>query len=375
MKKVVIAGAGFAGLACVDKLRGSGLEVTVIDRKPDMDFLPLLPDCIGRRINPEFLAADIAAFCVKSGAAFVLGEVSSADLRKKVVYTGDKEYPYDCLLISSGSQTNFFSDLNAREYAFPLNNLRDLRRIGGMLKAGAFDSLIICGAGYTGIEAATNLRVYFKKKKLEKRVVLVERAPSILGPLPAWMRDYTVKNLRNLGIEVLVNSVIEAVREDEVAVSGGKIFKPARLLWVPGVRTADFIQKLELPKNPQGRIIVDEYLRAGEACFCAGDTAFFSHGGGGPLRMAVQFSLTQGSLAAENILRSLKNLPLKKYRPYDLGYIIPMANNRSCGRVMGLKVSGLPATFLHLLMCIFRSFGWRNRFGLALNLLKGGEEW
>jgi NADH dehydrogenase len=204
-----------------------------------------------------------------------------------------------------------------------------------------------------------------------KKIIMVERAPVILGPLPDWMKDYALKNLNGMGIEVLTNTIIEEIGQDHLSVSGGRIFKNPFLIWVPGVRCANFIQKLDLPKNPQGRIAVDEYLQAAPGCFCAGDAAFFGDKTNF-LRMAVQFALTQGDLAAGNIIRSIKNKPLKKYRPIDLGYIIPMANNFSCGRVLGLNISGRAATFLHFIMCIFRSVGWKNRWGLISNLLRGG---
>ena len=83
-----------------------------------------------------------------------------------------------------------------------------------------------------------------------------------------------------------------------------------------------------------------------------------------------------GTLWADNSISatSIKDMSLKKYRPLDLGYIIPLANNKSCGQVLGLNVSGYLATGLHFMMCIFRSRGGKNRWGLICNLLKGGEK-
>ena len=90
--------------------------------------------------------------------------------------------------------------------------------------------------------------------------------------------------------------------------------------------------------------------------------------------MAVQFSITEGDRAAVNIIRSIKNLSLKKFKPLDLGYIIPMANNRSCGRVFGLNVKGIFSTLLHFVMCIYRSQGLKNKLGFINNLLTGGAK-
>jgi NADH dehydrogenase len=291
------------------------------------------------------------------------------DLASRKIQAGSTTYCFDYLVIASGSQPNFFSNPDARSYGHPLNNLMDVQGIISSLKENNFENLVICGAGYTGVEAATNLWLNLKKRGVFKKIIIVERSPDILGALPDWMKDYVAKNLKSMGIEVLTDSVIERIWSDKLLVSGGRMFERSMLIWVPGVKTAEFIQKLNVPKNPQGRIVVDEYLRAGSNCFCAGDTAFFGSQNYF-LRMAIQFAICQGDRAAMNIIRNIKNLPLRKYRPLDLGYIIPVANNRSCGQVLGLNVSGVLATFLHFSMCIFRSIGWKNKVGIINNLIK-----
>lgn len=371
MKKVIIIGAGFAGLTAARKLakRNLGLEVTIIDKKEFSDFLPLIPDCIGRGIHPELLICDIAKFCRKFKINFIQEEVVSVELESRRVFVSSANYAYDYLIIASGSQTNFFSNQGAQNYARALNNVDNVTNIIGALKNNKFDNFIICGGGYTGIEAAANLWLYFKKAGLNKKIIIVERAPGVLGSLPDWMKTYVQDNLEKMKVEILTNSVIENIQEDKIKVSSRLLFEKAVLIWVPGVRTADFIQKISIDKNPQGRIVVDKYLRVKSNCFCAGDTAFFGNKDTS-LRMAIQFAITQGNQAAKNIIRSIKNIPLKEYRPLDLGYIIPMANNKSCGQVLGVNVSGRLATFLHFSMCIFRLPGWKNRWGLICNLIK-----
>ncbi len=366
----MIIGAGFAGLSAAKRLAncGLGLEVTLFDKKGYSDFLPLIPDCIGRGINPQFLAFDIAKFCRKFKINFIQEEVLSADIESKRISISSADYVYDYLIIASGSQTNFFSNQPAQNYAYGLNNINDVKKINEGLLSNKFEHFIVCGGGYTGVETAANLWLYFKKAGRDKKIIIVERAPAILGPLPDWMKTYARDNLKSMGIEILVNSVIEEIGEDKVRVSARPVFEKAMLIWVPGVRTADFIQKLPVEKNPQGRIVVDEYLRVNQRCFCAGDTAFFGDKNNF-LRMAVQFAISEGNRTAVNIIRSIKGLALEKFRPLDLGYIIPMANNRSCGEVFGFKVKGPLATLLHFMMCIFRLQGLSNRWGLICALV------
>jgi NADH dehydrogenase len=376
MRKIIVIGAGFAGLSAAARFSGMArdAEVSIFDKKGTADFLPLLPDIIGRQLSPELISFSVKDILSRRKIKFVREEVASVDLDPSRVFTASCAYNYDFLLIASGSQTNFFSDAKAQSQAYALNSVSDTKNIMEALRKERFENFIVCGGGYTGIEAAGSLWLFCRRNGISARIFIVERSPGILGALPLWMKDYTARNLNSMGVEVLSNSVIEDIQGARVKVSGGRVFEKAMLIWVPGVRTADYIQKLEVKKNPQGRIIVDEYLRFRQNCFCAGDTALFEAGGvpleGVPLRMAVQFSIAEGALAADNIIRSIKGKKLKKYIPQDLGFIIPMANNRSCGRVFGLDIRGLLPTLLHFMMCIYRSYGLKNKIGLAAGMIR-----
>ena len=80
------------------------------------------------------------------------------------------------------------------------------------------------------------------------------------------------------------------------------------------------------------------------------------------------FSIYEGRVAAENVLRSIVGRQLKAYKPVDLGYIIPMANNKSCGVVLGFKLKGFIPTIMHFIMCTYRLRGLKNKFGFLRNL-------
>lgn len=186
--------------------------------------------------------------------------------------------------------------------------------------------------------------------------------------LPQWVKDYTARNLVRLNIEVLTKSAIEHIEGKVVNISGQKIFDNALVIWTAGVKTARFIQELSAEKNTQGRLAVDGYLRLDRNSFVVGDAAYVKYEKN-YLRMAVQFAIAQGNLAAANITRSIEGKKLMEYKPIDLGYIIPMANNHSCGNVFGVNLSGKLPTLLHFIMCIYRLYGVRNKIGFIKNLL------
>ncbi|MDD4182468.1 MAG: FAD-dependent oxidoreductase [Candidatus Omnitrophica bacterium] len=400
--KVVIIGSGFAGLSSALGLSrvNRDLEITVIDRKETSDFLPSLPDILGRGISPKVLAYDIKLIAKKNGFEFIKKEVSAIDLSGKKVYVGNKKIDtstplsisstslgtvnlsnhnperakraewvdYDYLVIASGSETNFYGNDNIKESAYTLDSANDAVKIITALKGNCFDTFIIGGGGYTGIEVATNLRKFSLEKKQKTKIIIVEKSESILGPLPQWMKDYATGNLSGLNIEILTKSSIDRIEGSSVNVTGQKIFNNALVIWAAGVKTAKFIQELSAEKNAQGRLMVDEYLRLDKNCFVAGDAAYIKYGKN-YLRMAVQFAIAQGNLTARNIISSIKGKKLLEYKPLDLGYIIPMANNYSCGNVFGVNLRGKLPTLLHFIMCIYRLRGVRKKIGFIKNLI------
>ncbi|MFC1699759.1 NAD(P)/FAD-dependent oxidoreductase [Candidatus Omnitrophota bacterium] len=370
MNRVMIVGGGFAGLAALQKLAGSKLKlkISLIDKRKQAHFLPMLPDVLGRGITTDSLSYNLADLCKKLKVEFVNAEVVSVDLEKRQLITRQQALEYDYLLLAAGSSTNFYGQEQIENAAYKLDSLQDARQIFQAVEANTFDTFIIAGAGYTGIEVATNLRRYFDKNKLSKRIIIVELSSQLLGPLPDWMKSYVAGNLKSLNIETRFNAKIASIENQKVYLSGQENFEPAMLIWTAGVKTADFIAKLNLPQSRQGRLKVDDYLRVRPNCFAAGDAAEFSYQGASPLRMAIQFALAQGRAAAINILRQIQNRPLQKYRPRDYGYVIPMANNKSCGIILGANLRGCLPTLMHYLMCIYRSFSVQNKLSIIKQL-------
>lgn len=331
-KKIVIIGCGFAGISAAKYFfrHKKNIELTVIDKKETFDFLPMLPDVIGRNIPFCFLSQPIKAIAEKLKFSFINDEVKSVDLDKAVVFTIEKEISYDYLLIASGSETNFYGNYQIKKHAYKLDDVLDCTRLLTALRDESLRTFVISGAGYTGIEIATALREFFNKRSLNKRIIIVEKNNSILGTLPQWMKDYARANLKKMGVEVILNTIVNRVEDTGIFLADGTIYDKAILIWVSGVRAPDFFGDINVEKNPQG------------------------------------------AKAASNIVKHFNGRKMDKYIPVDLGYIIPMANNQSCGEILGFKVKGFFATMMHFVMCIYRSYSFKNKIGIIKGLLKGG---
>ena len=84
-KEVLIAGAGFGGLAAARKLaRRPGLRVTVIDQRNHHLFQPLLYQVATAGLNPGDIAVPVRAqFAGADNVAVHLGRVETVDLPGK----------------------------------------------------------------------------------------------------------------------------------------------------------------------------------------------------------------------------------------------------------------------------------------------------
>ncbi len=370
MKRVFIIGGGFAGISALRhfaKYRDI-CTITLIDRKETSDFLPIIPDVVGGSIANNHAALNLSKITKRYKACFIHDEVTSVDIRNKSVITSNSSLEYDYLLIACGTRTNFYGNENLKNNALKLDSVQDAVRIKNSLLSKKSRTIMVVGGGYTGIELITNAWLLCRHHDIRAEFILIERAPSVIAQLPDWMKEYVLNNLKSLGFVVKCNTGLEAVNKNSVKLSDGTEYEDVLLLWSAGVTFSEINFKPEIERKHQARLSVDEYLRINEYCFAAGDAAGFLQGGR-ELRMGIQFSLKEGQLAAENIVRRIKGKAFKRFRPVDLGYIVPMANKKGCGVALGRGLKGIFAIILHYIMCVYRTYGWRNKFGIVKDLI------
>jgi NADH dehydrogenase len=372
---MVIVGGGFAGLAAARALRsaGSDVSVTLLDRKVTSDFLPMLPDIVSGRMAPDIVAAPLDGMARRLGFRFVRDAVQSVDTDARLVRTTSGEFPYDRLVIAPGMEPNYYGHTEARDAAIPLAHAADAVRIRDAVGATRFLALVVAGGGYTGVELATHLwRTTRTWPPADRpRIAVVEAAPAILGALPEWMRVYCRRNLARLGIETFTNCRVSHVSDGRIELSDGHVFASSALFWTAGMQSPEHLRAMPVEFGGQGRVRVNACLLAKPDVFVAGDAAWVEHAGR-PLRMGVPFAIAQGALAGRNALAAVRGQPLTAYRPWDPGYLVPMANGTACGQVLGRNVRGPAALALHYLMCVYRASDGRRRWKTLTSVIGGG---
>ena len=117
-----------------------------------------------------------------------------------------------------------------------------------------------------------------------------------------------------------------------------------------------------------GTVLVDDALMCAPGCFVIGDAAHLArlqH----PLAMASYYSIQQGRRAGSNIARLIGGRQPKRYRPMNLGFVVPLATGRGVGRLLGVPVKGRLANLFHNLITIFRMVGLRRKLSLTAEIV------
>ena len=213
--RVIVVGAGFAGLAAVDKLARGGADVLLIDRNVYSTFQPLLYQVATGGLEPGDVSYPARAFTRRHGARFRLGELAAVDPAGRRVRLADgAQFGYDYLVLATGVSAAYYGVPGAAEHTLGLYTRRDSIELRNHIMArlerldiagpGKEVNFTVVGGGATGVELAgalaelrsTALDAAFPEVDLAAvHIRLVEQAPALLLPFHPRLRDYARQQL------------------------------------------------------------------------------------------------------------------------------------------------------------------------------------
>src|SRR5882757_327263 len=124
--RVIVVGAGFAGMAAVQELDRAGAQVLLIDRNVYSTFQPLLYQVATGGLNPGDVAYPVGGFTTRRHARYIRGELASIDSGARVVrLDGGREIGYDYLVLATGVSANYFGVKGVEENTFGLYSRAD----------------------------------------------------------------------------------------------------------------------------------------------------------------------------------------------------------------------------------------------------------
>ncbi|MGI8889226.1 MAG: NAD(P)/FAD-dependent oxidoreductase [Chthoniobacterales bacterium] len=386
--RVVIIGAGFGGLEAAKHLGNQPVRVTVIDRTNYHLFQPLLYQVATAALSPADIAAPVRSILSDDeNIEVVLAEAQAVDVEARVVRTSEREFPYDYLVLATGSRHSYFGHAEWERLAPGLKSLEDAVEIRRRIlmafefaektqdleaRAAAMNFVII-GGGPTGVEMAgaiaeiarTTLAKDFRHiDPSATRVILVEGDKRIISGFPEDLSASALEQLKELGVEVITGTHAENLTEDGLEVAGK--FIPCRVkIWAAG-NTASFVGKtLGVPVDKAGRVIVQEDLTipGHPEVQVIGDLAnFTSKKDGKPLPGVSPVAIQEGRHAARNILHMIEGAKPQRFYYWDKGSMATIGRNRAVADLNIVHFSGFPAWLAWLFVHVLYLVGFRNRF-------------
>jgi NADH dehydrogenase len=183
-------------------------------------------------------------------------------------------------------------------------------------------SIVVVGAGFTGLEVATELASRLRSEAGEARgvfwrVVLVDSASVIGRDLSDDARQHAHRALRHLGIELCLGRRVRSVEREGVTLTDGERIAAASTIWTGGFRANELARALPVEHDELGRVPVDEFLRVRgvPAIYAAGDIGRVMVDGSHVAPMSCQYAIPMGTLAGTNAVSDLFGLDLAPFSP------------------------------------------------------------
>lgn len=402
--RVIIVGAGFAGIFAARELAGADCDVLIIDRNNAHAFLPLLYQVATSAVESEHIAAPVRGIIRNMGARaanldFCMAEVRGVDFEARLVLAEGQDglslsLPYDYLLLAPGSVTNTFGTPGVDEHAYSLKNLEEAVRLRNHIlrsfEAAAWMPeepdegrrqralcFVVVGGGPTGVELAGAMaelmagaltRDFPRLGLAQPCVTLLEAGDGLLPGFPESLRAYARRKLESLGVDVRLGAQVGRVTPEGAQLKGGEVAQAATVVWTAGVKGEPVAARLGLAVAQNGQVLARPTLQSREhpEVFLAGDICRAEYGGR-PLPMFAPPAIQEGRHAARGILRLLGGREPQAFRYFDKGMMATIGKKAAVVRLGRFSFRGLPAWLLWLAVHLTYLIGFRNRLFVLAN--------
>lgn len=312
-EKVVIVGAGQAGLQTAESLRAMGFK-GLISLLGDEHYgpyhrPPLSKAWLAGEVTAEQLSMRSPEVLARKGIELRAGaKVSSITTGEQVVQLCDgNALNYDALVLATGATARSLDVPGANAMGvLALRTVDDAKAIAQRIAYCAEKNLpiVIVGGGFIGLEVAATAR----KKGVE--VTVLEAAPRLLGRVLApFLSEWFAQLHQNRGVKLVLNARVTAIKTDgetqmcAVCMKDGSILHTGLVVVGVGVQANDGLARSAGLACDRG-IIVDGCSRTSDPhVFAAGDCTARMGANGTLMRLeSVQNAIEQGRSAAAAVM-------------------------------------------------------------------------
>ncbi len=391
--RIVIAGAGFAGITLAKRISTQDYQVVIIDRNNFHQFQPLLYQVAMSGIEPSSIAFPLRRlFRQKKNVHIRIAEIESVHPDTKFLMTNEGRVNYDILILATGVTTNYYGNSEIEKNTYSLKSVSDalyLRNalLGDLEKAltiretdirqGYLD-IVIVGGGPTGVELAGSL-AEFKKYILTKeypeldasemQIHLVQGDKELLNNFSDKASIKSRKYLEELGVDVLTDVRVNNYDGNEISLSNGRKLYARKVIWAAGITGKRFAGIPETSYTRDHRLKTDTYNRVVgiENVFAVGDAAYMDEGIYKGHPQVAQPAIQQARLLSNNLNGLIKGKPMKPFHYKDLGSLATIGRNKAVADLPYLKTQGFIAWLLWLFVHLKSILGVKNKIFVFFN--------
>jgi NADH:ubiquinone reductase (H+-translocating) len=392
---VVIIGGGFGGLTAARVFKHVAVDVTLIDRNNHHTFQPLLYQVATATLNPSDITAPIRhVLRNQKNATVLLAEVTEIDPSERQVTIDEGEgrfrkVDYDYLIVSSGARHSYFAHDEWEDYAPGLKTVDDALEIRRRFllaferaelsddpqERAEYMTIVVVGGGPTGVELAglmpdvlRGVRRDFRRiDPARARIVLIEGGPRLLAAFPEEISSRALEDLRELGVEVRLNSVVTRVTGDRACI-GDDCISTRNVFWAAGNAASPLGRSFGAPLDRAGRVQVNPDLSVPgyPEVFVVGDLATLTDVRGVKVPWVAPAANQEGKLAANNIKRLLNGQPTEKFKYLNKGDLATIGRYKAVADFGSFRVTGWLAWWFWLFVHIMYLVGFRNRVSVLV---------
>ncbi|HLT93368.1 MAG TPA: FAD-dependent oxidoreductase, partial [Membranihabitans sp.] len=257
-QRLLILGAGFAGLKLARHLQKSEYDIYLIDKHNYHQFQPLLYQVATARLEPSNVSFPLRKVFQKASNVHIrLANVQSIDPVQKKVFLDHFTMEYDKLVIAMGCDTNYFGNENLEKYSMPMKSTQEALALRNRIlltfehafctpkeEREGLMNFVVVGGGPTGVElsgALAEMKKYILPKDCpdmdfsKLNIHLVEGTGATLQNMSDHAQKYSEQYLRNLGVEVHLQKMVKSYDGRTLSFTDGSTLKTDNVVWAAGV--------------------------------------------------------------------------------------------------------------------------------------------
>jgi NADH dehydrogenase len=404
-RRLLILGGGFGGL---DVARAIGRSRTardywdtlLVDKENFFQFNPLLPAVAVGAVETRHIVYPLREMARHRHIRFIKNKATHIDLdRRSVRLHNDLEMHFDTLVIGVGSVTNYYGIPGGAEYARPFKTIVDamylrarvveLFEMAEQAESNAqrrrLLSFAIVGGGVTGVEVAAELADMARDTLLPRypslspsqlSVTVLEGSDRVVGTARPEHSTYVHRFLERRGLAIRLNTRVNRVEPKRLHFTDGSSLDAFTILWTAGVMPPPVVTELPLLHLSDGRVRVDDRLRAlmpdgrpVEDVFVVGDCAAAEDGRGGYHPGLSQTAVKMGGYVGRTLVRRAKHRPAERFEFHNAGYIISLGKHSSVVDILGLRFQGGLAWLAWAAIYLIKMVGIRKQIEVGIDHL------